>query len=985
MPIPQLSRKTKSPRSWRGKKKKYYLSRANYKYGRSGIKRKKDSNRRRKLVNKLIVFAIVILILASITGLATLAWLSRDLPDPNRLIERQIAQTTKIYDRTGETVLYEIHGAEQRTLVTLDQIPEYLINATIAIEDKDFYKHKGISLWGIFRGVVWQTIRGKSIQGGSTLTQQFIKNAVLTSERTISRKIKEWILAYKVENKYSKDEILQLYLNEIPYGSTAYGVEAASQRYFGKSVADITLAEAAILTALPQAPTRYSPYGANKDLLIARQQYILDLMVEQGYITEEEAETAKAVELEFQEQATNITAPHFVFYVKELLAEKYGEKTVEQGGLKIITTLDLYKQEIAEEVIEERALKNEEDYNATNASLVSLDPKTGQVLAMVGSRDYFNDEIDGQVNVALRPRQPGSSFKPIVYTAAFLKGYTPNTVLYDVVTNFSHDPAKPYEPHNYDNQERGPVIIRKALAGSLNIPAVKTIYLAGIDNVLNLADSLGYTTLTDRSRFGLSLVLGGGEVKLIEHTNAFSAFAREGLLHPITAILKVEDKDGEVLEEYDQEKVEAKKVLEPEIVRLINNILSDNAARAFTFGESNWLTLGARPVAAKTGTTNDYRDAWTIGYTPSIVTGVWVGNNDNTEMARGAAGGAVAAPIWHDYMARVLGNTPIEQFRQPEQIETGKPVLDGKIGGLTTIKIDKSSGLLATEHTPEHLIEEKTFSQHHSILYYINKDDPRGEPLADPAQDPQFQLWEDRVLAWAKEQEEENTEEQPPTEYDNLHKPENEPVFSILAPINNQTLSEANLSATIQATAPRGINRAEYYLNDNLIAANYSYPFNLDQAINFLANGFHKLTVRVCDDVDNCSAKSIDFNLVREGAPSTGEISISWLSPSSGLAVTNIDFPLTLQMNVTNPEQTAQIKFYATAQGSDQAIQIATAQPIDSTTASAKWLKIPTSGTYKLYAEAHGWNSQFAKSNEIVITVTNINDKIDVVDEKEED
>ncbi|MCK4554757.1 PBP1A family penicillin-binding protein, partial [Candidatus Parcubacteria bacterium] len=785
MPIPQLSRKTRSPRNWNNKKKKYYISHTDYKRGKNIPGRKKKTKPVGIIINKLSKFIIIIIILTGIFGLVAVAWLSRTLPDPNRLMERQVAQTTKIYDRTGEIILYEIHGDQKRTLVSLDEIPEYLKNATIAIEDKDFYQHGGFSFWAIFRTAVTNVLRGQKA-GGSTLTQQLIKNAVLTTEKTYTRKIKELLIAYKVEKKFTKDEILQMYLNEIPYGSTAYGVQAASQRYFGKSVQEISLAEAAILAALPKAPSRYSPYGSNKDLLIARQHYALDSMAKHGYISEEKAETAKAAELKFKEQTDNIIAPHFVMYVKELLAEKYGEKMIEQEGLKIYTTLDLYKQEIAEQVIQERCEKNKTNYNAWNAALISLDPKTGQIFAMVGSRDYFaesepEDCVSGRSckfepndNVTIRGRQPGSSFKPIVYAAAFAKGYTPDTVLYDVVTNFSTT-AKQYEPHNYDNQEHGPVTIRKALAGSLNIPAVKTIYLAGIGNVLDLADNMGYTTLKDRSRFGLSLVLGGGEIKLIEHTNAFSAFAREGKLHPITAVLKIEDKDGKVIEEHEEEK--GKKVLSAKIARLINNILSDNAARAYAFGETNWLTLGSRPVAAKTGTTNDYRDAWTIGYTPSIVTGVWVGNNDNTEMKRGAAGGTVAAPIWHDYMQKVLGDTPIEYFNQPEKITTGKPVLDGKIGGEIKVKIDKSSGLLATEYTPEHLIEEKTFSQHHSILYYINKNDPRGDPAKDPVKDPQFELWESRILDWAKEQEQELTDEKPPTEYDNLHKPENQPTF----------------------------------------------------------------------------------------------------------------------------------------------------------------------------------------------------------------
>ena len=410
--------------------------------------------RRRLNWPKIIKFFGALLILFLMISVFAFWWLSRDLPSPNKLLEREIAQSTKIYDRKGETILYEIHGDQKRTLVNLDQIPDHVKQATIAIEDKDFYNHGAFSLWAMFRTAVTNVLFHRRA-GGSTLTQQFVKNALLTSEKTYTRKIKELILAYRIEKKFSKDEILQMYLNEIPYGSNAYGVEAASQRYFGKSISQVNLAEAAILAALPQAPTRYSPYGPNRDTLIARQRYILDLMAEQGYISKEEAAEAKDFPLQFKplQENGNIIAPHFVMEIKGQLAEKYGEKMLEQGGLKIYSTIDLEKQKIAEEAVMTQAEKNVKNFGANNAALFSIDAKTGDILAMVGSRDYFNDDIDGQVNLTLRPRQPGSSFKPVVYATAFMKGYTPRTVLFDVVTNFSLDPDKPYEPHNYNGQE----------------------------------------------------------------------------------------------------------------------------------------------------------------------------------------------------------------------------------------------------------------------------------------------------------------------------------------------------------------------------------------------------------------------------------------------------------------------------------------------------------------------------------------------------
>ncbi|MFH1523178.1 MAG: penicillin-binding protein [Patescibacteria group bacterium] len=978
MPIPHLSKSNKNYQSWRKQKKKYYLTRNKKSFRKNKLANQTSFKPKEKkykkfsistlLLNKKTIKYLSVLVLAiGLFSLIVVAWLSRGLPDPNKLMDRQIAQSTTIFDRTGETVLYEIHGNEQRTLVALDELPEYIKWSTIAIEDKDFYEHGGISLWGIFRGVVWQAIRGKGIQGGSTLTQQFVKNAILTPERTISRKIKEWILAYKIESKYSKDEILQMYFNEIPYGSTAYGIEAASQKYFGKSAKDINLPEAAILSALPQAPSRYSPYGPNRNLLIDRQHYVLDQMYEQGYITEAKRDAAKQYELEFKKQSTNITAPHFVMYVKELLSEKYGEKMVEQEGLKIYTTLDLYKQEIAEEVINEYAEKNEKQYQATNAALISIDPKTGQILAMVGSRDYFNEDIDGQVNITTSLRQPGSSMKPLVYASAFIKGYTPTTILYDVVTNFSLDPSKPYEPHNYNLREYGPVTMRKALAGSLNIPAVKTIYLAGINNVLDLAQDLGYTSLSERDRFGLSLVLGGGEVKLIEHTNAFSAFAREGEIQPITAILKIEDKNGKVIEEFEERK--SQKVLDSQIARSINDILSDNNARAYAFGERNWLTLGSRPVGAKTGTTNDYRDAWTIGYTPSIVTGTWVGNNDNSAMKKGAAGGTVAAPIWHDYMQQVLGDTPIEYFNKPKEIKTGKPVLDGVTEIGIKVNIDRASGLLATEYTPASFIEEKIYRQDHSILYYVNKNDPQGSPPKKPEEDPQFELWESRVLEWANSATS-TVSEKPPTEYDNLHKPENKPTFNIITPTNNQAIVEPFIVSRLEASAPRGINRAEFYINNNLISTSNNYPFDLEKQINFLNNGFHNLKVRVCDNIDNCSEKSLEFNLILDNEQNISDIDISWQSPSSGLAINKVDFPLEIEIKINNPAQAAKINIFAVPKQGDPFIATVI-QPIDSETAQGSWQKIPESGSYKLYAEAHGWSGQIKKTEEITITVAN--------------
>jgi 1A family penicillin-binding protein len=816
----------------------------------------KKKMKKLKLKNKIFVALMLLAAVGLLSTFILVAWVSRNLPNPNQLINREVAQSTKIYDRSGEHILYEIHGEEKRTLIGLEEIPSSVKNATISIEDKNFYKHGGFSIWAMVRTATTNVLYGK-MAGGSTLTQQFIKNAVLSSEKSYVRKIKEIILAQRIEKKFSKDEILQMYLNEIPYGSNTYGVEAASQKYFGKSVRDINLAESALLSALPQAPSRYSPYGNNKDLLLGRKDYILDLMAEQEYITEAEKNAAKSYKIKFERQGTSITAPHFVMMIKEMLSEKYGETEIEQGGLKIYTTIDWDKQKNAEEIIKEKTEDYQEKYNANNAALVAIDPKTGQVLAMIGSRDYFNDEIDGQVNVADRPRQPGSSMKPIVYASLFEQGYTLDTKFYDVVTNFSTDSEDDYTPHNYNGKELGPVSIRQALAGSLNIPAVKAIYLAGINQVLNLADNLGYSTLSDRSRFGLSLVLGGGEIKMLEHINAYSAFSREGKLNQLAFILRIEDKNGKILEEH---KDKQNRVITTKSARMINSVLSDNEARSYVFGPKNWLTLEDRPIAAKTGTTNDFRDAWTIGYTPSLVAGVWVGNTDNTKMKAGADGSVVAAPIWNEFMRRSLTGTPVEAFKTLDDEKTGKAIIDGEIEYTKKITIDKETNLPANSSTPEENKDELEIYNHHSILYYVDKNDPLGPVPEDPSIDPQFNAWEEAVLRWA----EENNQSSNPEIIENLNliKPENTPVVSVINPKNGDIINSNILKVMVEAAAPRGIKSIKYYLNNKaLLGQGAETEINI--SLDGLNNGYQTIGVTACDDVGNCAKASANYNLIR--------------------------------------------------------------------------------------------------------------------------
>lgn len=857
-----------------------------------------------RFFRKVLPYALGLLFLGGIFLIGAFAWYSRDLPDPYKIMDRSVALTTKLYDRTGQILLYELHGPESRTLVSVQDIPQHVINATIAIEDKNFYKHQGISLWGIIRGQIMPRLQGKRSQGGSTLTQQFVKNAILSNERSLARKIKEWILSYQIERKFSKDEILQLYFNEIPYGGLIYGVEAAARYYFDKSAQELSMAEAAVLAALPQSPSTYSPYGSHKDLLIARQHYILDLMAEQGYISPAEAEAAKQQELKFKKRAEQIKAPHFVMYVRELLAAKYGDTLVEQSGWKITTALDWDLQQQAETIINEAAPKNLESYGAQNAALVSIEVESGEIISMVGSKDFFNEEIDGQVNVTLAPRQPGSSMKPLVYLAAFMKGYRPDTVLFDLVTDFAAA-GDPYIPHNYDSKERGPVTMRQALAGSLNIPGVKTIYLAGINNVLDLAEKFGYTTLSDRSRYGLSLVLGGGEVRLLEHANAYATLAREGVYQDTVAVLKIEDSNGKIIEEQKENK--GRRVVDRKYVRVLNNVLSDNSARAFIFGESNYLTLGDRPAAAKTGTTNDYRDAWTIGFTPALVTGVWVGNNNNSEMKKGADGSILAAPIWNKFMREAAKDDPVQGFAQEDLESCSKPMVCGTMGGETTVKIDRMSGKLATEYTPYTQIEEKKFMEVHSILHYVNINDPLGDPLSDPNSDPQYRLWEEPVRKWAEAQG--YTVETVPTEYDDIHKPELQPSIGWISPQNNQVLNQANLNLQVSASAPRGVRRVEFFMDDKKIGESFGPVYELNYQINpYLSNGAHQLRAIAFDDLENFKAADLNIDLRLDQAERN--FNITWLEPDNGETVAQSQLPLTLKLSIDKPQNVKKIDFY---------------------------------------------------------------------------
>lgn len=581
-------------------------------------------------------------------------WLFWGIPLPTKLSSPDIPVSTKLFDRNGN-LIYEIYADTRRSPVELESLPDYIKNATIAIEDKDFYKHYGFSFTGIARAA-WKIVTRGKIEGGSTLTQQLVKNALLSPERTIRRKAREFFLTMVVEGIYSKNQILEMYLNQIPYGSTAYGIESASELYFKKPAKDLTLAEATLLAGLPQSPTRYSPFGARPELAKERQKEVLNQMVANKYLTQEEADKAFEEKITYAEIKAPV-APHFALWVKDQLVEKYGEKMVEQGGLRVTTTLDLDLQTYAQEAVATEVAKLKKQKVGNGAALITH-PSTGEILAMVGSKDYFATDEDGKVNVILSERQPGSSIKPLNYALGIKdKKITAATSFADVATCFSVLGQSLYCPKNYDGTYHGLTQTRFALGNSFNIPAVKILALNGIDNFIEFARSMGLTTLEDPSRYGLSLTLGGGEVRPYDMAVAFGVFANDGIKEPLIAVTKIEDWKGKVLEEVklEDKKLSGEKILDVGTTFLISHILHDNNARTQAFGPSSFLNVKGHPeVSVKTGTTNDRKDNWTIGYTKQIVAVVWVGNNDNTPMSGAVSGVSGASPIWNKIIKYAL-------------------------------------------------------------------------------------------------------------------------------------------------------------------------------------------------------------------------------------------------------------------------------------------------------------------------------------------
>ena len=837
---------------------------ANWKYRRTRRRFKNSFSLRGDSLGKSRVFvrmaklAFILVIVLFVGTFVVLPFFAFNLPSPDRVVRRE-GFSTKIQDRNGK-VLYDIFAEQKRTPVDLAEVPEDLKDATVAIEDKNFYKHEGFDPTGMVRAV-YNIVFRRRLQGGSTLTQQLVKNVLLTPERTIFRKVKEFLLAIQIERRYSKDEILQMYLNEAPYGGTSWGVETAAETYFGKKVNDLTLLESAILAGLPQRPSYYSPYSSYPDAYIDRTKQVLRRMREDGYISEEEEEKAleELPNVEFQERGANFKAPHFVQYVQEILEERYGERVVEQGGLRVTTSLDLDLQEKVQDIVAEEIDKVKK-LNITNGAAVVLDPQTGEILAMVGSRGYDDPEIDGQYNVTTALRQPGSAIKPITYVTALKKGYTASTLLIDVPTEFPGGEGQPpYKPINYDGKHRGPVQVRYALGNSINVPAVKMLATVGIKDTLQTAYDHGLSTLkptqTTLSRVGLSLTLGGGEVKLLELTQAYAPFMNQGFRVDPVAVLKVEDANGKVIEEVKPDK--GRRVLTPEQAYLIADILSDNEARKDVFGPNSLLNIAGRQIAVKTGTTNDKRDNWTVGGNSIGLVGIWVGNNDNSEMREVASGVSGASPIWRRVILEFLAGKPNTTFEVPGGIVTaavdaisGYAAHDGFASRIEKfivgtepgedpvhkkLKVCKSDGKLATPSD----IASGNFDEKEFIVLKEN----------DPASRDGINRWQAGIDSWLGAQP--DGRYHPPSDFCGTQNPVN---VEFLEPTDRTSNLPNKFKVRIRAESTNDINQIELEVDATKIRTFTGPPYEHQVE---LSDGIHTLRAKAKDSKGNESDRII--------------------------------------------------------------------------------------------------------------------------------
>jgi 1A family penicillin-binding protein len=824
-----------------------------------------DKNlKRSRLVMKVAKFGFLAVVIGFLGLFFILPLLAFNLPSPDKIVRKE-GFSTKISDRNGQ-ILYDIYANQNRTAINIKDVPNYLKEATIAIEDKNFYKHQGFDPIGMLRGFSRIFTQGYA-EGGSTLTQQLVKNVLLTSERSVIRKVKEFVLAIQIERKYSKDEILQMYLNEAPYGGTSWGVGTAAETYFGKKVNDLNLIESAILAGLPQRPSAYSPYSSTPKAYVERTKQVLRRMREDGYITQDQEKDAisQLDSVEFQPRGANFKAPHFVQYVQNILEDRYGQAAVEQGGLQVTTTLDLSLQEKAQEIVAEE-IKKVENFHITNGAAVVIDPQTGEILSMVGSRGFSDPDIDGQVNVTLSLRQPGSSFKPFTYVTGFKKGYTPSTLLMDVPTEFPGGEGQPvYKPVNYDGKFRGPMQVRYALPNSINIVAVKMLALVGIKETLQTAYDMGLTTLeptkSTLSRVGLSLTLGGGEVRLLDLTDAYSPFMNGGFKVEPIAILKVVDGNGKVLENNEPKK--GNRVLTPEQAFLMADVLSDNDARKDVFGLNSLLNIAGRQIAVKTGTTNDKRDNWTIGGGPQVVVGVWVGNNDNSAMTQVASGVTGASPIWNKIIKEYLNGKPVVGFEQP--------------GGIVTKSIDSVSGYASHDGFPSRIekfisgTEPAENGPVHLKLKVCKSDGKIATPSdiasgnydekeyfkfieSDPsAAKDGPNKWQEGIDSWLATQS--DPKYHPPGDYCGNSNPVN---VDFNSPHNQDSNLDNKFDVDIKADSIHDITKVELFVDGEKVVA-FTKPA-YKQQVN-LSDGVHKIKAKATDSGNNTSEREITVGI----------------------------------------------------------------------------------------------------------------------------
>ena len=640
------------------------------------------------------------------------------LPNPEILGEKIVSGGSEFYDRTGKTLLYKI--GSRRSWVDFENIPDKIIKATLIAEDSEFYHHKGISFKGILRSI-YLNLKSRGLEyGGSTITQQLVRNIFLSKEKTIWRKLKEIILSLKIEKRYSKNEILSYYLNSIYYGEGNIGIKAATEYYFDKKLKDLDWQEAIILAAIPKAPSLYSPVNEeNIKRLKERRDYLFQRLKNAGWVSEAEYlnEISKDIKI-VKSKYAGMISPHFVIEAMNEIKKLFPNENLESANFKIITSLDLDLQKIAETAVFEGATKNKEKYGGANAALMAINPKTGEVLALVGSKDFYDESIDGQVNVPFRRRQPGSAFKPISYAALFELGYPDKTIVFDVPTDFGN-----YKPKNFDKIFKGPVNLRQALAESRNVPAVKVFYLAIPERVVRLAKKAGMTYFKDWQNYGLSMGLGTAEVKMSDLIRFYGALANDGKLVSQTLILKI-TKDKKIIYEYQPQE---ERIISENSARIVNDILKDIEARKGLFQASLKYTIfEGYEVALKTGTTQFYQDAWAFGYTPNIVVGVWAGNTDGRRMNSLGASLVAAIPIFHQFLSKVieLNKIPKDFFPEPYKINIDKPMLNGFF--------ISSYGI-------------------HNILFYVDRNNPLGPIPSKPYNDPQYVIWENSLQTWLKQ------------------------------------------------------------------------------------------------------------------------------------------------------------------------------------------------------------------------------------------